>query len=251
MPSVYIATPATRAFEAEFVASLLYTEHDDFKMWWQPVRGRAIDDARNTLTKTCLEDYEHFDYLLMCDSDATWDKGAVARLVSRDLPMVSAIMYQRKIPPLPTLGHFHAIHPTSGKPIYRFTETVTRLQEYLAMQEVGLDTLNELVLPETDEDLYEIDGSGMHFTLIRRDVLEAIDPPWFKLTEWGAGEDFYFCRKVRSRGIKIHADLSVHTGHLIGPGNEVGVREFLAWMTYSDGKHYERDIDGNIILEVG
>ena len=70
--------------------------------------------------------------------------------------------------------------------------------------------------------------------MVRRDVLKTIDLPWFRCSTPGAGEDFYFCRKVKEAGFPIHADLSVHTGHIAGPGFDFGLRELLAFYKFTD-----------------
>ena len=89
---------------------------------------------------------------------------------------------------------------------------------------------NAVCLDQTKQDLWEIDGCGMHFTMIRRDVVEAIKHPLFldKGTT-GAGEDFYFCRKVREAGFPIYIDESIHTGHSIGEQKTFGIRELLEY----------------------
>jgi GT2 family glycosyltransferase len=85
-----------------------------------------------------------------------------------------------------------------------------------------------LVLPSTKDDLVECDGVGGGCLLVHRQVLDAIEPPWFEYNKGTfVGEDFYFCRKAQEAGFKIYADPSVLVGHY----SEYlrGWRHFLQW----------------------
>jgi GT2 family glycosyltransferase len=135
---------------------------------------------------------------------------------------------------VPTIGPSASTN-ASGDSMYNFGKTIEAILE--RMKKSGLsdeEVTNNLVLPKDDSDLFKIDGCGMHFVMIRRDVLEAIDPPWFQYTVAGAGEDFAFCRKVRAAGFDIYADLSVYSGHIVGDGLNFGLRQFL--MFYNNTK---------------
>lgn len=64
-----------------------------------------------------------------------------------------------------------------------------------------------------DEAIMEIDTCGAGCMMIRREVLEKVKPPWFSFSAWGLNEDWNFCKKAKSEGIRICVDLSVMTGH--------------------------------------
>jgi len=225
---VYLATPYTRAFDDEHVASLL-SLHLPTGSMRRTVGWREIDVARNILLQDFLEEPTKPRWLLMVDSDATFHADSVERLISRDLPVVSAMMYRRKLPPVPTLGVLCGA-TAEGQPVYRFDDTIHAILKHAEAHHLKKDTPNELVLPKRDDDILPIDGSGLHFTLIRRDVAEAIKKPAFKFKAPGGGEDFFFFERVRAAGFEAFGDLSVHTGHLIGPGEETGIREMLAFL---------------------
>ena len=88
--------------------------------------------------------------------------------------------------------------------------------------------LNAVTFPKEYDDIEEKDGCGMHFTMIRRDVLEALEPPYFVTgSETGAGEDYYFCQQAQKAGFKIHWDKSVYTGHSSGENYDHGLVQFL------------------------
>jgi len=196
-------------------------------IWWDPQpENVAVDVARNRQVHKFLR--MGYDSLLFADIDATWAVDAITRLISRDLPIVSGVIFRRAVPPVPVYGPYMGKDKTGH--IYSFGEGIRRLFSYLELQGVTEPPANNAIcFPETDQDLYEVGGHGMHFCLIKREVLEKIPPPWFRMTELGAGEDFYFCRQVLKHGYKLHVDMSVMTGHELGPGVSVGIKEFMMY----------------------
>jgi len=59
--------------------------------------------------------------------------------------------------------------------------------------------------------------AGMGFMLIKKGVLESIEPPWFQTTVVDGKfvtEDIYFCYKAREAGLKIYVDPEVVVKHL-------------------------------------
>ena len=230
--SVFVGVPHTRAFEGEFIDSLLYMYKPE-GMIWQREPNLPVDVARNRLASKFLHSKMAPEYLLLIDSDATWAPLALMRLMSRDLPVVSGCIYRRGLPPVPTFGP-HVGIDQDGYHAYDFGWSTRKVLEHAGRMGIDATTANALVLPETTDDLLEVDGTGLHFCMIRRDVIEQTKPPWFSVpTNDTAGEDFYFCRRVQEAGFTIHVDLSVHTGHLIGPGFDYGLRELLAFDRYA------------------
>ncbi|GAH78661.1 unnamed protein product [marine sediment metagenome] len=66
--------------------------------------------------------------------------------------------------------------------------------------------------------LVECDAGSTACLLLHREVLEAIEPPWFRLQydEDGvcnAGEDFTFFDKVKAKGYGVYVDLALQCGH--------------------------------------
>jgi hypothetical protein len=118
-----------------------------------------------------------------------------------------------------------------GIHIYDFSVVTKAIVDYADRVGITTESSNIQCMPEPE--LMEVDGCGMHFCLIRRDVIEAIEPPWFKRNQAGAGEDFYFCRKVKEAGFGIYLDLSVQTGHVCGDDFIVGIKELLAFINHT------------------
>lgn len=227
MTKVLIGAPTTRDLPVPYVRSL-WTTSIKGSLAWDIVYGQSVDSGRNMLVDRFLNNksYKDFDYLLMHDTDATWEAGAVQRLIDRDLPVVTGIIFKRSIPTLPTAGKFVSISP-EGNHMYSFKETINKIKDVLDREKFVIDNIkNELTLDRHDGDVVEIDGAGAHFMLIKREVLEKIGSNWYQCTKNGSGEDYDFCRKVLKAGYRIYADFSVFTGHHIGGMITVGLREF-------------------------
>jgi hypothetical protein len=73
--------------------------------------------------------------------------------------------------------------------------------------------------------IYQVDCCGFGCTLIRKDLFDTLEQPWFFFAhegdssnddngEYCIGEDMYFCRKVVKSGLQIWAHGSVLCGHL-------------------------------------
>lgn len=139
--------------------------------------------ARNTLCRMVLD--EGYDYLWFMDDDHAFGPSMLTRLLAHDLPLVTPICLTRTHPFAPV----------------QYTKKVAENQ-YLP-----------IVLSEADPDgLVELEAGGCAGMLIRRDVIEAIESPWFEYTD--RSEDIVFCEKAKAAGFKIHADLSVRLGHI-------------------------------------
>jgi hypothetical protein len=234
MPSFYIGTPATRLPEWAHVASLMFTqkpEPGEGLFYWDVVPGQAIDIGRTKVALKYMACPGKPEFLLMADSDAGWDPATPLRLMSRNLPIVTGMIFKRGLPPVPTCGQFCGKTVTDDY-MYDFGPTIKAILKRTDGL-VGEDTQNCLTLPEREDDLMEVDGAGCHFMMVRRDVWEKIKQPWFTAVNNG-GEDFRFCRKVKEAGFKIYADLSVYTSHIVGESIDFGLREFLAFYKYTD-----------------
>jgi len=210
---------------SEFTASLLLTAlPEEGGVEYQHIPFRPVDEARNILAKMFLKTDK--EYLLFVDNDCIFEPQSINRLLSHNVPMVCGGMWHKSVPPRPTIGKFLGI-TAQGREWYDTVPYLEKLTEYLGKHDIGSIPRNDVVFDEPE--LYEIGGGcGMHFTMIRRDVFESINKPYFVMNgKTGAGEDFYFCKKVMDAGIPIYTDLSVHTGHSAGEQTDFGLREFL------------------------
>lgn len=62
--------------------------------------------------------------------------------------------------------------------------------------------------------VHEVYAAGNAGMLIRKRVIDALEPPWVGTDGKGLNEDLYFCRRIREAGFKIHCDVDVLLGHL-------------------------------------
>ena len=74
------------------------------------------------------------------------------------------------------------------------------------------------------DELVEVQHCGSSGMLVRREVIDAIEPPWFELRN-GISEDVVFCEKARAAGFSIHVDLAARLGH---------VTTAVVWPTFRD-----------------
>lgn len=130
------------------------------------------------------------DYMLWLDSDIVCPSTTALRLLSHNEPIVCANYVRRQVP-----------------------------HKGVAYEKIG-DWENPLPF-DVQDDLVSIEGIGMGCMLMKTDVLENLDLPYFDFTwtpvsnDW-LGEDIYFCQKIKEAGydIKVDTILSQELFHL-------------------------------------
>jgi GT2 family glycosyltransferase len=127
-----------------------------------------------------------YDALLYIDDDMTFDPDLVDRLVALNAPVASAACYKRVPPYTPCF------------------------YESLVMDDKGIK-----MTPYTDvpKDVFEAEGAGAACMLVRKEVFEKLQRPYFMPLPF-AGEDVIFCCKLKTAGIKVKIDPSIRVGHL-------------------------------------
>lgn len=154
---------------------------------------QPVDANRNEMVKSFLEK-ENAEWLLMIDNDIVPPTN-VLDMVLHDEPVVSAVC---------TIKKGAVPSPTVMK------------EEGDSYRQVNISE----VLEERDDDsgLLKVEGVGTGCLLIRRDVLEDMQPPWFKFkyNEYGGlrlGEDFYFSRRCMGEDVDMFVDTNIITSH--------------------------------------
>ena len=148
------------------------------------VEGSGIAQNYENMVRKFMEDEAvHWTHFLSVEDDMMFPPDGLHQLLRHDVPVVGANYSTNKGNPL----RFTAGYTTPGD---RF---LTR-PESTGLEECGL-------LPQG-------------FTLVKREVYEAITPPWYM----APNQDYYFSRQATEAGFKLYVDhdLSKRIRH-IGP----------------------------------
>ncbi len=194
---IAICTPIRDRVKADFMRSLLNADIPRPYEMLDTI-GHSVEDARNLITGQALAIPE-ITHLMWIDDDATFDRCAIKHLVEHGMFIVGGLAFGRRPPYPPILLHENP--NTAIKFDYQY---------------------------DYPEGLIEVDATGGHFLLVRREVFEAIhkrlkpgEGPW---TQRGLGEDVSFCQRARECGYRVMVDTSIKIGHI----GEVNVDERFA-----------------------
>jgi len=165
------------------------------------VYGAYIQANRNELVKQMLA--SDAQWLLMIDDDHSFDRRLAINLLDRHVDVVGALALARKPP------YFVCA--------FQRTNSVTGDSLGVSIHDLAFE-------------MQEVAAVGTGAILIRRHVLEAIEPPWFEsgVDQRGVNvsEDVTFAEKARAAGFKIWLDATQILGHLTGVTlklNETGI----------------------------
>jgi len=148
------------------------------------VSGADVAVARNNLAGRAAG-----DYILFIDDDVLLPTDALVKLISHNKDIICGLYYSRQEPFFPQI-------------YYKNKESKDR---YDAVFE--------------PEGLIEIDACGGGCLLIKKEVFDKLEKPYFHYIPRGEktlrkGEDLYFCEKAKEAGFKIYCDTSVKCGHM-------------------------------------
>lgn len=145
-------------------------------------------NQRNNLVKMALE--LQAEYVLWLDSDMVFPSSTLTRLLSHKKDIIGC-NYMRRSLPLKTV-------------------TYTDIRNW-----------NSWVPLETDQDIIEVDGTGMGCLLMKTEIFTKIKKPYFKftyqpLTDDHLGEDFTLLQDLKKLDYKVYVDsvLSREIRHL-------------------------------------
>lgn len=131
---------------------------------------------------------ENFDCLLFVDDDMEFKPDLLERLLSHDAPIVSAMAFKRVHPYTPC---FYEKCEMTDKGVY----------------------LKPYEFDEIPKEPFEVEACGAACMLIRREVFEKIQYPWFLPLPF-TGEDISFCLQAKKAGIPILIDPAPIVGHI-------------------------------------
>lgn len=212
MKTVQISIPCHAGVHPETLMSLMGMQAHIYAHPGKSIGGFAVKYWRDSmlprgrfglLTEAMKGGFSH---ILWIDSDMTFPKDTMNRLVEHDLPVVGANCVRRMEP-------------------YTWTAADDDLNEVSSTGKTGLETVGRL---------------GFGVTLMEIDLFKKLTPPFFNF-EWRVddpetqkghfeGEDYNCFRKLAELGIKpvIDHDLSQEIGHI---GDViVGATHAQAWV---------------------
>lgn len=147
-----------------------------------------VDLSRNNVVENAKR--ENCDYLFFIDSDIIIKEGQLDKLLSHNKDIVTGVYYQRMLPHVPL-------------PRRKVCNNL-----YISIELDG-------------QDIVDIDGTGMGCVLIKMDIFDKLEYPWFEFKydrdhgEWyQLSEDLNFCQKVQSIGTRIYCDPHVQCNHI-------------------------------------
>jgi len=200
---LYMVVPAS--FFVNFIHRLteLHGNGRNYEVKIYMQQGTVIDRSRNFLVKEALKD--GCDYIMFIDADMILPQNAIDELIDMKLDIVSGLYFQKGKPYLPVAR------------LKKNEEDIDH--KFLEEFEFGK------VLP--------ISGAGMGCCLIKSEVFEKMEYPWFKF-EWRErngkieqlAEDLYFCDKAKEAGYDSYLNTGIICEHF---GTEVGASHFLMY----------------------
>ena len=197
MKKILIAIPTNKYIEPETYKAIYdLTVPEGYKVEFQFFFGYQVDQIRNLIAKWG----EHYDYLFSVDSDISFDKDTLVKMLAHDVDIVSGLYIQR-IPGTHSLEIYEAGNNGGSRRI--------------PFEKVK------------DTPFLEIVGCGMGCALIKGKVFREVGYPQY--TYHSAldhnntlSEDVDFCRKARAKGFKIWADTTIRCRHTGNSTFEVG-----------------------------
>jgi hypothetical protein len=172
-PSVVVGIPFNGEVDNEFVSSLLSMSQPGGKgsvIFAKTVRT-LIAPARNLLARAALK-YDS-QFLLFIDSDMVFGSSSLMRLLYRacdpNISIIGGLCYKRLPPYEPCV-----MRREGDK--WRYCEIID------------------------PPGVYEVDGIGMGFTLIKTKVLKDLEDPFFYMDKEGLREDLNFCLEAKRKG---------------------------------------------------
>jgi hypothetical protein len=170
-------------------AMSFHTATTDDRVLLYTSHGTLIASQRMELARQALE--EKADYLLWLDSDMRFPRETIGHLMLRDKPIVAANYATRRMPVKPV-----AMMDNNG--------------------EIG-----RVYTAPDSEGLQPVDYIGMGVMMVKREVFEKVEAPWFAIPystvgNHYIGEDVFFCSKAREAGyeVLVDHDLSHQVRHI-------------------------------------
>lgn len=201
---ILIAVPHTGVLRAELVAYLLNVVvrnagNEKLRISVDLSWGMPVDSNRNSIAKKLLGTDN--EWLLTIDSDIEPPPMVLEELLSHGKKVVGAVCWS-------SMG---------GEEGGRWESFGIPYPVIMSKNPKGGWNVDREAA-SSEERLVECDSGSTACLLLHREVLEAIEPPWFRLQYdkdglCNAGEDFTFFDKVKAKGYGVYVDLALQCGH--------------------------------------
>lgn len=201
-----------------------YANHPDVRVdVIRPPRPLPVDVARSYLVQQVLAgDYSH---LWFTDQDAAYTPDTLDRLMAWDVPVAGALCLVRGSTWCIPMAFRGEKEDEPGA----YHVLVDEVFNFLSAYADTMTNNPQVINPIPEGSLVDVDITGCHCLLIQREVLEAMEPPWFSGRP--GQEDMYFCRKAAGLGFPVRVDFSTFAGHATGE-RILGVYDYLAHYLY-------------------
>lgn len=163
------------------------------------ILGHEVAANTNLLAQAMFDEYPSAQWLWIMGDDHTFPADILTRLLDWEKDIVVPLCLTRNPPYKPVVfsGWVEQDDVPEGMPVGRYRRRIV-LDEY---PQAGLAPVH---------------SAGTAGMLIRRNVFETLDPPWFEhgfVSTQEVGEDVYFCDKATEAGFEIYCDLDTKLGH--------------------------------------
>ncbi len=198
-PKILIGLPTMSSIHTYLMVIILRWMHEAYNegkigmMLYPTLSVQPVDNARNEIVDEFLK--SDCTHLLFIDSDTIPPPDALQRLLAHDKPIVSALT--------PIIEHDQNLENECGG-------------FYKKWNCVGMD--DKHVKPDTG--LVPIKGAGSSCILIKREVFESMDKPYYRFQyqddngkDTIVSEDIRFTIMAISKGFQPYADTSVICKH--------------------------------------
>jgi hypothetical protein len=198
MKNIAICIPAGCTVPTEFMRSVVQLIEYEIERGKTQVKYFDTIHYNVAVNREFLADYmlkvAKPDYMLFLDTDVIFPRNTIERLLKYDKDIVGGVYFTKKEPFLPVIRRLEN-------------------NKYMKIYDIP------------DEDPFRVDGIGFGMMLIKREVFERTQKPWFFNKHDSVSEDLYFCKKALNNGFDIWATTRLGLGH----GLEVQIKQ----------KHYE------------
>ena len=182
---VFLAIPSMGWIRSDLIIPIVaWLKHYNLTLW-NPSGLRPVSYARNMAAKAFLE--SDADYLWVVDADVLPPMDALDQLIKADKPVITGIVNMMKL-------------DVDG-----------------IIKSVGVAAIKKErgIVPIRGKGVTKIDICGSACILIKREVFNQIDFPWYEERSWGdtRGADFIFCEKLIKNGIELFAHFDVACNH--------------------------------------